>query len=83
MGNRLHNNDRDQEASQDENYSDGVEMGQRFVEKANHETGQPCYDEKSDKDIPWLSNKVWMRNTPHLDDSVGYHGQGSVEIITF
>lgn len=56
----LRDNDCYQEAGEDEENPDIVEMRHGLVEKADSQAGNPGNNDVCYKDMPWLGDKVWM-----------------------
>ena len=67
----LHHNDGYEEARKNEKYANGVQMWHRTVEQTYAKTCDPRCDQIGDKNMPWLRDEVGMRDSPHLNDSVG------------
>ena len=67
----LHNHDCYEEARENEEYANCVQMWHRTIEETYAKTCDPCCDQIGHKNMPWLGDKVGMRDSPHLNDGVG------------
>ena len=66
----LQNNNGDEEAGQDEEDADLIEIWHGSVGAADKCSCNDCGNNVGDKDMPGFRSEVWMFESPHLNDSV-------------